>query len=130
MMTTTPEIEQLVDKCTAFVIKHRKEKAFIDWTEEQIRNTLRDCCLSRSMLYCSNEVGDIIGVVHGIANHGKRVFHTTNILTTEPKALPLFIGAFIYMFPGYTLHGMRYDKLKVYDTMRFRKKVLDKFNRN
>lgn len=112
------DLESLVVNLTHYVMKNRKHKAFQGWTALEILNTLRDAAFNKAMVYFENKEGLIVGVCHGIPDHTKKIFHVSNILTTEVGVIKQFIIAFQLLFPGYTLSGTRYGKLKSYNTPR------------
>lgn len=117
------DLESLIRNLTQYVLKNRAKKAFCDWTEEEIMNTLRDAALNKAMLYYEDDEGYIRGVVHGVADAHKKLFHITNILITQRGVMSKFMIGFQTMYPGYSLSGNRYDKLKEYATLRLAKKL-------
>lgn len=124
MIIATPKIELVIEKCTDFVLEHRKKKAFVGWSKKEIYDTLFYAMCNQVMLYGTDEQGNIVGVVHGVVDHKEKLFHVVNALAIRDGIFRTFVDRYTHMFPEYRLQGMRFDKLKVYNTPRFIKKVL------
>lgn len=122
MTNTCPELEEYLDRVVAFVMENRGDMKAIQGTAEEVKDRLRSDALQMSMCSFSRDNGPILGMVHGIPDHRKKLFHVSSIITKDKAALPAFIDMFDMLFPGYKLAGIRYGKMKHYNTERFKLK--------
>ena len=117
-------LNELVEKLVSFIILNRKNKAFEGWPEDKIRLAMRQAMYNQSLLWCSNETGQIVGVVFGDANHLNKSFYVVGILTTDPRAIKQFVVRFDQMFPGYSLEGWRMNGIRYYNTPKLISRLL------
>lgn len=127
MLSTTPAIEDMLDKAWKFVEANKNgQKCFNDWTEEEIKNTFRSAIFNKAFMMCSSPDGKVIGIVHGINDHKRKLFHVSNILTTHNVAIRIFLHHFDSLWPGYSLAGNRYGKLVNYNTPKLKRRLARK----
>jgi hypothetical protein len=124
VLITTPEIEDMVKHGLAFVRANRCEKAFKNWSDEQVENEFREAIFNKAFFLCSDDFGKVIGVVHGVPNHRNQTMYVWNILTTDSKAIKAFIKLFKILYPNYTLEGDRYGKRVIYPE-KFKQKLIN-----
>lgn len=126
MTNTCPELEAYLDKLVAFCLLHRGKMKALEGTEIEIRDRLRVDALRMSVLSYTDADENILGMVHGIPDYKKKLFHVSSIITTHSDCLPAFVQMFDHMYPNFTLAGIRYGKLVNYNTERFKKKFIKK----
>ena len=99
-----------------FILKHRKQKAFHDWSIPEITIGLHKCI--RENTFCHTEENGIItGVMIGHINNTR--FHVDNILSTK-RNMPVFINYIVRTFPqmthiSTTRHGRFYKEYPIDD---------------
>lgn len=122
MLQTTPELDDMLERAYVFICNNRckEKKCFWGWSESDIKNTLLAAIINKAFLMCGDEQGNIIGLVHGVNDDTRKLFHVGNILTTSPLAMKVFVRTFDSLWPGYSLAGRRYGKIKNYNTPRFK----------
>lgn len=121
MIATTPQIEIIVKRLIDFVMKNRKRKAFFNMNRSAIEEVLRQDIMQRSCVWIVDEVDNIIGMAHGVADYNTFQFYVSNILTVDKRGLKILVEMFNTLFPEFTLAGHRYDKKKEYNTPRFKR---------
>lgn len=121
MIATTPQVEIMVRRLTDFVMKNRKRKAFFDMNRVAIEEVLRQDIMQRSCVWVVDEVDNIIGMAHGVADYTIFQFYVSNVLTIDKRGLKILVDMFQKLFPEFTLAGHRYDKKKEYNTPRFKR---------
>jgi hypothetical protein len=121
----TTEIDEMIDKAWKFVEIHRCAKAFEGWSEKEFKDYVLDKILHKGFLMCSDLEGRVIGIVTGTSDDIHKLFHVSNILTIHPIAIKTFVQHFDILYPGYSLAGYRRKILKQYDTIRFKRKILN-----
>lgn len=125
MISTTPEIELLIDKLVEFIKAENKGKhtLYPNYNDEELASLLRTAILDKSLLYCTDEVGKVVAVVNGrVTNTIDKIFWVDHILITRLNVLPILVARFEQLFPGYKIWATRYGKEKSYDTPRFVRK--------
>lgn len=115
-------LEETLDRAWKFIQANRivGKECFLNGTEEQVKNAIREAAFKKCCLICYDLEENVIGIVYGKNDDETETFHVLNILTTHPDAIKTFVRVFDYLWPGYSLSGTRYGKLKNYNTPRFK----------
>lgn len=111
-------LRELVD----FVIANRRGKAFENWTPIQIAEAFIQGIEDRTLLFAM-ENDTLVGVVH--CERFGCVMYVHNILATKSGVLRQFVQRFKELYPQCRLEAHRHGRRKIYNTERFKQKVLN-----
>jgi hypothetical protein len=107
-----------IGNLVTFVLAHRKNKAFCEYTADDIAHEIQVSIADNGFSYSVSEVGTINGVVTGKAYPDKKLFYVRNILSIEKGVIREFLKILQREYPGFKIAGLRFDKVKNYDTNR------------
>lgn len=120
-------LQQLVD----FVLKNRRGKAFLNYSELNIASSILTASLENTLLYSVDSDGNIDGIVVATKSPEIKVMFINNILTTRHSVLQLFVRTFRKLYPQYSLRAERWHgpdrsicKIVTYNTDKLCSKLL------
>ena len=93
-------IEQIAD----WIIQHRKQTAFVNYSKEHIIRTLCERAFEQSIL-CIVDGDTIFGIVVFDIRPKEKVIYVYDILTTQKGVVKQMMKTCIQKFPGYKIQG-------------------------
>ncbi len=118
-------IAQLID----YIVANRKKGAFCNYTRDQIYTLIEKAIECGGMVYATNDLDELNGVVCAIAYPDKQELFVHDILTTDKHVIRQFIAYFVTNFEGWKLQGMKRGRLLYYDTPKLCMKIMHKLER-
>lgn len=100
----------------SFIIKHRKDDAFKDWTISSIIDYIEEAIEKKSIGVSEDPITkEIVGIVLARINHSEKLIYVIQALTVNQKSLASLMKLSKSLYPGYKLQGRRYNKIVTYD---------------
>jgi hypothetical protein len=102
-----------VEDVAQWVIKHRKDDVFKDFTEDEIRRVLLAASDKGTLRLDFNNKGEIFGVLVF-----EPIIHVSQILCTQKFSMNNLLAQMVQQFPEYSCTAIRKGKLKKYNIKR------------
>ena len=120
-----PRIATTYEECIKFILKHRKDKVFQDFTAEQIFETVKRAAYRGAFCYVlDEEIGELVGIVTAEPYEDIKQLHITQILCTRRGVMREMLKQFETYYKGWTLTATRRGERVVYkDTQKLCKKI-------
>lgn len=116
MMLTCPSVEKRVEELTRFVLLNRTGKVFAKYSEQEIRDELRQAD-NEGLLYIARDDSERIVAFCSGSFVGNRV-HVNNCISILPGSLGLIAKAFAIDYPDMQIQAHRYGHVTKYNTKR------------
>lgn len=116
------KIRHTLDEVVDFIMKHRRGKAFRNYTHSGVRINISWAAANNSLVCVYDDLDDtLIGVGVGFREAG--ILHVENILTIRKGVLKTMMRWFHSMYPNHRITARRHDKFVTYDTPRLKEKI-------
>lgn len=118
-------IAKTYDECIQFVLKHRKDKVFRDFSPEQIFETVKQAAYKGAFCYVIDEdTEELVGILTAEPYPEIKQLHVTHILCTKRGAMRQMLKQFEKYYSGWTLTATRRGERVIYkDTQRLCEKI-------
>lgn len=116
MMLTCPSVENRVEELTRFILLHRTGKVFAKYSEQEIRDELRQADNDGLLYIARDEEDKIVAFCSGSYSEGR--VHVNNCISICEGALGLIATAFEHDYPRAQLQAYRAGKMTKYNTKR------------
>lgn len=96
-----------------FVLKNRRGRAFLSYSEKQIRYVLAKAFEDGSIIVDTDETGKhIFGIGLGVPSSDYKLMHVSQILTIRPKyGMRRIMDHFVKLFPDWEIQAERKGNL-------------------
>lgn len=107
-----------INDAVRWVMEHRKNKAFIHQTRQQVGWAIDRAINANAFGYVIDAEGALLGLCCGTPDRENKTLWVSQILCIDRRALPALVERFHEQFNGYKILAKRRGKEVSYDTER------------
>lgn len=101
-------LEATLGELVKFVLKYRRGKAFLSYTEEHIAYNIYVAAQEGTIQYAKNSEGELCGIVIACKDDVSKILYIQDILTTETWVMKTFVKIFKERFGDCQLRAQRW----------------------